>query len=76
MKKQVYDFIAKNQPLGIREIAVSLRIKEIEALQIVNELQKEGYICLHTPKRLSVENSVSCYYKTCNFYKGDKCGVE
>ena len=72
MKKRVYDYICSNPDASIHDIASAIDKPEIDVLNIVNTLDREGYITLSRMVPLSLENSDSCRYSaTGKQYSGD-----
>ena len=72
MKKRVYDYIYGHPDASIHNIASAIDKPEMEVLNIVNTLDREGYITLSRMVPLSPENSDSCRYSaTGKQYSGD-----
>lgn len=72
MKKRVYDYICSHPDTSIHDIASAIDKPEMEALNIVDALHREGYITLSRMVPLSLENSDSCRYSaTGKQYFGD-----
>lgn len=72
MKKRVYDFICTHPDASIHDITSAIDKPEMEVLNIVNTLDREGYITLSRMVPLSPENSDSCRYSTTGKqYSGD-----
>ena len=72
MKKSVYDYICSHPDANIHDIASAIDKPEMEVLNIVNTLDREGYITLSRMVPLSPENSDSCRYSaTGKQYSGD-----
>ena len=72
MKKRVYDFICTHPDANIHNIASAIDKPEMEVLDIVNTLDREGYITLSRMVPLSPEKSDSCRYSaTGKQYSGD-----
>ena len=72
MKKIVYNYICSHPDASIHDIASAIDKPEMEVLNIVNTLDREGYITLSRIVPLSPENSDSCRYSaTGKQYSGD-----
>ena len=72
MKKYVYDYICCHPDASIHDIASAIDKPEMEVLNIVNTLDREGYVTLSRIVPLSPENSDSCRYSvTGKQYSGD-----
>lgn len=72
MKKSVYNYICSHPDASIHDIASAIDKPEMEVLNIVNTLDREGYITLSRIVPLSPENSDSCRYSaTGKQYSGD-----
>lgn len=72
MKKSVYDYICSHPDASIHDIASAIDKPEMEVLNIVNTLDRDGYITLSRVVPLSLENSDSCRYSaTDKQYSGD-----
>lgn len=72
MKKYVYDYICCHPDASIHDIASAIDKPEMEVLNIVNTLDREGYVTLSRIVPLSPENSDSCRYSaTGKQYFGD-----
>lgn len=72
MKKRVYDYICSHPDASIHDITSAIDKPEMEVLNIVNTLDREGYITLSRMVPLSPENSDSCRYSaTGKQYFGD-----
>lgn len=72
MKKSVYNYICSHPDTSIHDIASTIDKPEIDVLNIVNTLDREGYITLSRIVPLSLENSDSCRYSaTGKQYFGD-----
>ena len=72
MKKSVYDYICSHPDASIHDIASAIDKPEIDVLNIVNTLDREGYITLSRMVPLSPENIDSCRYSvTGKQYSGD-----
>lgn len=72
MKKRVYDYICSHPDASIHDIASAIDKPEIDVLNIVNTLDREGYITLSRMVPLSPENFDSCRYSvTGKQYSGD-----
>ena len=72
MKKRVYDYICSHPDASIHDIASAIDKPEMDVLNIVNTLDREGYITLSRMVPLSPENSDSCRYSvTGKQYSGD-----
>ena len=72
MKKSVYNYICSHPDASIHDIASAIDKPEMEVLNIVNTLDREGYITLSRMVPLSPENSDSCRYSaTGKQYSGD-----
>ena len=72
MKKSVYDYICSHPDASIHDIASAIDKPEMDVLNIVNTLDREGYITLSRMVPLSPENSDSCRYSaTGKQYSGD-----
>ncbi len=63
MKKEIIEYLGKNQGSDIHQISKALNVEEISILRAVNELSNDGYVTLCTPVHLSDENSSSVRYK-------------
>ena len=62
MKKSVYNYICSHPDASIHDIASAIDKPEMEVLNIVNTLDREGYITLSRMVPLSPENFDSCRY--------------
>lgn len=72
MKKSVYNYICNHPDTSIHDIASAIDKPEIDVLNIVNTLDREGYITLSRIVPLSPENFDSCRYSaTGKQYSGD-----
>ena len=72
MKKSVYNYICSHPDASIHDIASAIDKPEMEVLNIVNTLDREGYITLSRMVPLSPENFDSCRYSaTGKQYSGD-----
>lgn len=72
MKKSVYNYICNHPDTSIHDIASAIDKPEIDVLNIVNTLDREGHITLSRIVPLSPENSDSCRYSaTGKQYLGD-----
>lgn len=72
MKKSVYNYICSHPDASIHDIASAIDKPEMDVLNIVNTLDREGYITLSRMVPLSPENSDSCRYSaTGKQYSGD-----
>ena len=72
MKKSVYDYICSHPDTSIHDIVSAIDKSEMEVLNIVDALDREGYITLSRAVSLSPENSDSCRYSaTGKQYFGD-----
>ena len=72
MKKSVYNYICSHPNASIHDIASAIDKPEKEVLNIVNTLDREGYITLSRMVPLSPEKSDSCRYSaTGKQYSGD-----
>lgn len=72
MKKRVYDYICSHPDASIHDITSAIDKPKMEVLNIVNTLDREGYITLSRMVPLSPENSDSCRYSaTGKQYFGD-----
>ena len=72
MKKSVYNYICNHPDTSIHDIASAIDKPEIDVLNIVNTLDREGYITLSRIVPLSPENFDSCRYSaTGKQYFGD-----
>lgn len=63
MKEKVFEYISKNPGASANSIASALGLNGAKALEIILELQKEGYISHYHPVPLDVDNDSSVYYK-------------
>ena len=61
MKKKVYEYICNHPKSNIHEIAADLGVQELETLQTVLILEKDGYVTGH-PTALSGAVNDSCRY--------------
>lgn len=61
MKKKVYEYICNHPKSNTHEISANLGVQEVEVLQTVLILEKDGYVTEH-PAALSEEVNDSCRY--------------
>lgn len=59
MKKKIYDYFRKHPQSTHHDCAITLGISDLEALKLVHEMRKEGYLKVQV-RRLGNQNDPNC----------------
>lgn len=69
MRKRVYDYISENPNTTHHVCAKALQITELEALDIINQLCKDGLLSIQVlPLGNDLDPTCSDFYSACGIY--------
>lgn len=62
MEIKTYKYIKENGPVKVSDVGEALHIKDVDALSIIEQLQKKGLVQLCPPRKLDIGVNSSCSY--------------